>query len=98
MYFLMVDRFHNGDAANDEPVQDATIQPLANHMGGDLKGVLDKLEEGYFADLGMNTVWISPITANAEGAWGLWQDSARTDVTSKFSWLPRLLAHQQHAN
>ena len=85
MYFLMVDRFHNGDAANDEPVQDASIQPLANHMGGDLKGVMDKLEEGYFADLGMNTVWISPITANAEGAWGLWQDSARTDVTSKFS-------------
>ena len=33
----------------------------------------------------MNTVWISPITANAEGAWGLWQDSLRTQVSSKFS-------------
>ena len=85
MYFLMVDRFNNGNPANDEPVRDASIMPEANHVGGDLEGVLQTLEDGYFDALGMNTVWISPVTQNAEGAWGLWQDSARTDVQSRFS-------------
>lgn len=85
MYFLMVDRFANGDPSNDEPVDDPSILPQANHFGGDLQGVAQVLESGYFSDLGMNTVWVSPITSNAEGAWGYWQDSARTDVTSRFS-------------
>ena len=80
MYFLMVDRFANGDTNNDKPVDDPSILPQANHLGGDLQGVVQVLESGYFTDLGMNTVWVSPITSNAEGAWGLWQDSARTDV------------------
>ena len=85
MYFLMVDRFTDGEPNNNEPVEDADIQPEANHHGGDLQGVAQRLRSGYFQDLGMNTVWISPVTQNAEGAWGLWQDSTRTDVTSKFS-------------
>ena len=85
MYFLMVDRFVNGDKNNDEPVNDPDILPMANHFGGDLQGVAAKVDDAYFEDLGMNTVWISPVTQNAEGAWGYWQDSARTDVTSRFS-------------
>jgi glycosidase len=85
MYFLMVDRFADGNPDNNEPVQDPEIQPEANHQGGDLQGVEQRLRSGYFQDLGMNTVWISPVTQNAEGAWGLWQDSARTDITSRFS-------------
>ena len=85
MYFLMVDRFVDGEPSNNEPVEDAAIQPEANHQGGDLQGVEQRLRSGYFQDLGMNTVWVSPVTQNAEGAWGLWQDSVRTDVTSKFS-------------
>ena len=66
MYFLMVDRFVNGDKDNDEPVNDPDILPMANHFGGDLQGVAAKVEEAYFEDLGMNTVWISPITQNAK--------------------------------
>lgn len=85
MYFLMVDRFVNGNPGNDEPVNDPAILPEANHHGGDLEGILEALNSGYFESLGMNTVWISPITANAEGAWGFWQDSLRSDITSKFS-------------
>ena len=85
MYFLMVDRFADGEPSNNEPVEDADIRPEANHQGGDLQGVAQRLRSGYFHDLGINTVWISPVTQNAEGPWGLWQDSARTDVTSKFS-------------
>ena len=85
MYFLMVDRFVDGEPSNNEPVENAAIRHEANHQGGDLQGVEQRLRSGYFQDLGLNTVWISPVTQNAEGAWGLWQDSARTEVTSKFS-------------
>lgn len=69
MYFMMVDRFVNGDVSNDEPVQDKRILPRANYYGGDLEGVRKKLEEGYFDALGVNTLWISPITQNPKGAY-----------------------------
>ncbi len=82
MYFMMVDRFVNGDLSNDEPVQDPEILPPANYYGGDLAGVLQKIEEGYFSDLGTNTIWLSPITQNPLGAYGLWDKGG---VRSKFS-------------
>lgn len=81
MYFLMVDRFHDGNAANNFPTQDPSIHPKANNLGGDLSGITAKIKSGYFKDLGINTIWISPITTNAEGAWGLWKKG----ITSTFS-------------
>ena len=74
MYFLMVDRFLDGDKTNTKPVESDSILPKANYMGGDLQGVVDKIEEGYFTDLGVNTIWLSPITQNPEGAYGFWPD------------------------
>lgn len=68
MYFMMVDRFANGDSSNDEPVQDMRIRPKANYFGGDLAGIQKTLESGYFDSLGINTLWISPITQNPTGA------------------------------
>lgn len=56
IYFVMVDRFANGDPANDRDVNLA--DPQAFH-GGDLQGVIDHL--GDIADLGVKTVWISPV-------------------------------------
>ena len=73
MYFLLVDRFKDGNLANTKKVED-TILPKANYYGGDLQGVLDKINEGYFTELGINTIWLSPITQNPEGAFGLWPD------------------------
>jgi glycosidase len=72
MYFAMVDRFKNGNKFNDRPTNDARIKPIANNLGGDLVGITQAIEDGYFKKLGTNTIWISPITKNAEGAWGLW--------------------------
>lgn len=82
MYFLMVDRFMNGDTENDKMVDDPMIKPLANYLGGDITGVENKVKEGYFDELYMNTVWLSPIGLNPEGAWGLWDKGG---VVSKFS-------------
>lgn len=73
MYFLMVDRFFNGDSLNDKPVPDPEILPIANYFGGDLEGVNKKIDEGFFSDLGTNTIWLSPISQNPEGAFGLWE-------------------------
>ncbi|TRZ43294.1 alpha-amylase family glycosyl hydrolase [Robertkochia solimangrovi] len=74
LYFLMVDRFRDGDPNNNRKVENDTVLPIANYFGGDLKGVLDKIEDGYFSDLGINTIWLSPITQNPEGAYGLWKE------------------------
>lgn len=72
MYFLMVDRFCNGDSLNDEPVDDPDILPKANYYGGDLEGVYEKVKDGYFTGLGVNTIWLSPISQNPKGAYGLY--------------------------
>ena len=74
MYFLMVDRFKDGDASNTKKVDNDTILPIANYFGGDLQGVVDKIDDGYFEKMGINTIWLSPITQNTEGAYGLWKD------------------------
>jgi cyclomaltodextrinase len=55
--------------------------PQANNLGGDLRGIEEKIKDDYLKSLGINTVWVSPITKNPDGAWGLWNKG----VTSKFS-------------
>ncbi|XLS28736.1 alpha-amylase family glycosyl hydrolase [Flavobacteriaceae bacterium M23B6Z8] len=74
MYFLMVDRFVDGDPTNTRKVDSDSILPIANYFGGDLQGVIAKIEDGYFDNLGINTIWLSPITQNPEGAYGLWKE------------------------
>ncbi len=70
MYFLMVDRFNNGNTENDKPLNVPEVHPKADYFGGDLAGVTQKIEDGYFESLGVNTVWLSPITQNPEGYFG----------------------------
>jgi len=64
MYFMLVDRFINGDVSNDDPVKDSAVEPMANYYGGDLAGINQKITDGYFSDLGVNTLWLSPIVQN----------------------------------
>ena len=64
LYFMMVDRFRDGNKANDAPIKDKDIDPKVNYMGGDLDGMTQAINEGYFTKLGVNTLWISPITQN----------------------------------
>jgi len=64
VYAIMVDRFYDGDSSNTRPVPNPEVDPRANFFGGDLQGILDKLNEGYFTDLGVNVLWLSPINQN----------------------------------
>lgn len=74
LYFMMVDRFLDADPSNTKPVADPDILPKANYMGGDLAGVLKKINDGYFEEMGISTIWLSPITQNPESAYGLWPE------------------------
>jgi cyclomaltodextrinase / maltogenic alpha-amylase / neopullulanase len=70
LYFMMVDRFNNASTTNDQPVPDKSIHPKANYFGGDIQGITAKINDGYFDSLGINTLWLSPITQNPKGAFG----------------------------
>ncbi|MEW5798294.1 MAG: alpha-amylase family glycosyl hydrolase [Bacteroidota bacterium] len=68
IYSIMVDRFNNGNKANDAPVVHDSIFVQANYQGGDFRGIINKIEEGYFDSLGINILWISPVYDNPNTA------------------------------
>jgi alpha-amylase len=69
IYFLLTDRFNNGDTSNDTLVgRTKTTGKLRGFEGGDIKGVTQKIEEGYFTDLGINAIWMTPIVEQIHGA------------------------------
>jgi hypothetical protein len=64
IYFVMVDRFANGDRANDADV--SPEDPQAFH-GGDLQGLIEHLD--WIQSLGFDTVWLSPIFKMRTDTW-----------------------------
>ena len=50
LYFIMVDRFYDGNKSNDKPVKDPKVSPKANYYGGDIAGITDKVVNNYFTD------------------------------------------------
>ncbi len=69
MYSIMVDRFNDGDSLNSIPVEHPDLLKQANYYGGDLQGIINKIEDGYFDSLGINTLWISPVIDNTPNAY-----------------------------
>lgn len=67
IYFVMVDRFHNGDTTNDQSYgrQKDNQQEVGTFHGGDLKGVIEKLD--YIQSLGTDAIWLSPIVEQVHG-------------------------------
>ncbi len=62
LYFLMTDRFNNGDKSNDVTFnRSKQAAPLRGFQGGDIKGITMKIEEGYFDKLGVNVIWLTPV-------------------------------------
>lgn len=69
VYFLLTDRFNNGDKSNDLNFsRDKETGVLRGFEGGDLKGITQKINEGYFTDLGINAIWMTPIVEQIHGA------------------------------
>ena len=63
IYFMVTDRFNDGNTANNAGVE--KDNPSGYH-GGDFAGVTQKLD--YLKDLGINTIWITPIVDNIDDA------------------------------
>ena len=72
LYSLMIDRFHNGNLENDWKMNNPEVLDIVDYQGGDLKGITEKIKAGFFQDLNINTIWISPISQNPYDAWGLY--------------------------
>jgi glycosidase len=62
LYFVIVDRFADGDLSNDAKIDPEA--PGAFH-GGDLRGLREQLDE--LADLGVTALWITPVVDNIDG-------------------------------
>lgn len=68
IYFLLTDRFYNGNSDNDYVLgrkRDGAL--LRNFTGGDLPGLTQKIEEGYFDSLGVTALWMTPVVEQIHG-------------------------------
>ena len=69
VYFLLTDRFNNGNPDNNlnfEQTEETGV--LRGFEGGDIQGITQKIEEGYFTDLGINAIWFTPVVEQIHGA------------------------------
>ncbi|MGB0524805.1 MAG: alpha-amylase family glycosyl hydrolase [Flammeovirgaceae bacterium] len=58
VYFLLNDRFYNGDPSRDQ-YYGGSPTGVKSFQGGDLAGITQKINEGYFSDLGVNAIWFT---------------------------------------
>ncbi|GGH67802.1 glycosidase [Filimonas zeae] len=66
IYFLMPDRFSNGDTTNDHVAgmrdQSLNREDIGARHGGDLQGIINHLD--YFQRMGVTALWLTPILEN----------------------------------
>lgn len=72
VYFVITDRFYNGEPSNDVQYgrrNDYGTEQLnaATFHGGDIAGLLQKAQEGYFRNLGVDVVWMTDVYEQAHG-------------------------------
>jgi len=68
LYFVFTDRFNNGNSSNDGNATGNGVEQPADYQGGDFAGITAKINAGYFNDLGVNVLWISPPMDNTSSA------------------------------
>jgi glycosidase len=72
LYFAFIDRFADGNPANNGAPTPGVSQ-AADYRGGDWAGLKQKIDAGYFTDLGVNALWLTVPVDNTE------QSGAGTD-------------------
>lgn len=68
MYHIMTDRFVNGDKSNDVNYNRKSSNKEQSFQGGDLRGIINKIDEGYFKQLGVNVISLSPLMEQIHGS------------------------------
>lgn len=62
LYFLMTDRFKDDNPTKETYLnRTKTAAKLRGFEGGNIKGIIQKIEDGYFEKLGVNAIWLTPI-------------------------------------
>lgn len=68
IYFIVVDRFFDGDPDNSEgpnpELYDPDQQDWWKYWGGDLQGIIDKLD--YLKEMGVTAIWLTPLFEQVE--------------------------------
>lgn len=72
VYFVITDRFCNGDTANDVNYgrkidYGSERMNAATFHGGDFKGMLQKARDGYFKKMGVDVVWMTDVYEQIHG-------------------------------
>jgi len=71
IYFVLVDRFYEGNPTKHETLDPESYDPTRQHWekywGGDLQGIIDKLD--YLQGMGVTAIWLSPLFEQVEGVW-----------------------------
>ena len=80
MYFALIDRFKDGDKSNDHPMNRPDVNHKVDYWGGDLAGIQQTIDNGYLKNLGVNTLWISPVNQNPTEPYGFYKP-----MNTKFS-------------
>ncbi len=68
IYFIIVDRFFDGDPTNNEgpnpKLYDPNQEKWGLYWGGDLQGIIDKLD--YLKKMGVTAIWMTPLFEQIE--------------------------------
>jgi glycosidase len=67
IYFIMPDRFADGDRSNNDPRKSPGLYDRTrgrHYHGGDFQGVIDHLD--YLKELGVTAIWINPVYDNTD--------------------------------
>jgi neopullulanase len=67
IYFIMPDRFSDGDPANNDPRKSPGLYDRSKgryYHGGDFQGIIDHLP--YLKELGVTAIWINPVYDNTD--------------------------------
>lgn len=89
IYFLMIDRFDDGDPGNnDQGVGEYDPSRNSHYSGGDLKGVERRL--AYIRELGASAIWITPPVANR------WWDPTRKHTGYHGYWASNFMEVDAH--
>ncbi|HEX3903708.1 MAG TPA: alpha-amylase family glycosyl hydrolase [Polyangia bacterium] len=84
IYFLMVDRFHDGlpRGAISQAGRSLGISAGAGFYGGKIKGITKNLD--YIAGLGCTAIWLSPVFENNAGAYHGYNINNYLDIDPNF--------------
>jgi cyclomaltodextrin glucanotransferase len=68
IYFIVVDRFYDGDPNNSVGINSELYDPnreeWGKYWGGDLQGIIDKLD--YLKNMGVTAIWLTPLFEQVE--------------------------------